>query len=703
MSIKTKLVATCVLFLLSIAVQAQDLLKREISVTAWNVSVEEFLKQVEKEGEISFSYSPDILPVDSLVQVTFTKTTIGDILKNVFGDVYDYKENHKHIIILKSRKSEETKLKEDNTVSSFYQKLPQEQKNKYKISGIIYNELSNEPIAEAQIIIDNDQSYTSNTSGLYKIEINDDRPLLRLKIHKEGFQGKEIVVEEGISDLNVSLKPIEKTITLTKSESPNIDLSYVNENPITRFIVPEAQRESVEEAKRRPFQISFVPMIGTNMHKSGNYTNAISVNILAGYSNGVSAFEFGGFANIVRQNVDGFQFAGFSNVVGGDVIGGQFAGFNNHVQGSVNGVQFAGFNNMVSGDIKGIQLAGFNNVSRKIMDGVQMAGFNNIAMEQVLGMQVSGFNNLAFSDVSGAQISGFSNISRGDFSRLQAAGFMNISNKSNIQAAGFMNMAGKVNGMQLAGFMNMANRVNALQAAGFMNIADTINGAQMAGFMNISAKTKALQAAGFMNISDDIAGAQLAGFMNIAKNVKGAQIAGFINIADSVGGVSIAFLSFVKNGFKYIEISNSEMMDFNFAFKTGVRSFYNIISLGYDPFHGLNSWSFAYGLGSEIGLGKNAAINLELTAQHINEHSIWTNALNEVYRFETLFSFYVAKRLAFFGGPSINLQVSNWYDRTDNRFLSTVAPYSITIDSYVTAYSAVLTRGWFGWKFGIRI
>lgn len=87
----------------------------------------------------------------------------------------------------------------------------------------------------------------------------------------------------------------------------------------------------------RPFQISFVPMLGTNGIESPKVANRLSVNIIAGMSKGVGAAEYGGIANLTNGKVFGFQYAGILNT-SKDVTGCQVAGIVNLTRGNVKGL-----------------------------------------------------------------------------------------------------------------------------------------------------------------------------------------------------------------------------------------------------------------------------------------------------------------------------------------------------------------------------
>ncbi len=156
-----------------------------------------------------------------------------------------------------------------------------------------------------------------------------------------------------------------------------------------------------------PFQVSFVPFVGTNGIYSGITTNDVSINVLGGYSAGTRAFEMGGLFNINRGDMTGVQLAGLFNHLGGQVDGVQLAGlFNSNLQ-NVKGFQAAGLTNFTTGTVEGVQLAGLVNFSPKSVRGVQVAGLVNFSGKDMDGSQVSGLVNFAGKNFKGTQISPF--------------------------------------------------------------------------------------------------------------------------------------------------------------------------------------------------------------------------------------------------------------------------------------------------------
>lgn len=160
--------------------------------------------------------------------------------------------------------------------------------------------------------------------------------------------------------------------------------------------------------KKTTFQVSFFPPLSTNGMYSHQYTNTVSINLLAGISENEEAFTWGGLANIILNDAKGFQMAGLANYVGND---GQ-----------------------------GFQNAGLANINKKRFSGFQMAGLANTATE-MNGFQFSGLMNKA-EDVSGFQF------------------------------AGLINIAKDVHGVQLGGLINIAKNVRGVQFAGLINIAE---------------------------------------------------------------------------------------------------------------------------------------------------------------------------------------------------------------------------------------
>lgn len=144
--------------------------------------------------------------------------------------------------------------------------------------------------------------------------------------------------------------------------------------------------------KRTTFQLTFFPPLSTNGMYSHQYTNTISINLLAGISQNEEALTWGGLANVVLNDAKGFQMAGLANYVGNDGQGFQNAGLANINKNRFSGFQMAGLVNTAS-EMKGFQFSGLVNIASDV-NGVQFAGLINIAKD-VHGVQFAGLINIA--------------------------------------------------------------------------------------------------------------------------------------------------------------------------------------------------------------------------------------------------------------------------------------------------------------------
>ncbi|EAZ81390.1 hypothetical protein [Algoriphagus machipongonensis] len=323
-----------------------------------------------------------------------------------------------------------------------------------------------------------------------------------------------------------------------------------------------------------------------------------------------------------------------------------------------NKLEMASLFNINRYDAKHVQLAGlFNQVGGKF-NGVQLAGLVNSSLDSVQGLQGAGLVNFTATGLRGAQMAGLVN-----FSGQQAHGF---------QAAGLINFSGKeFNGFQGAGLGNFA-------------IGD-VHGTQAAGLINFTPK--------------DLHGVQIAGILNFARNVHGSQI-GLINYSDSTSGAPIGLISFVKSGYHKIELSTNENLPINFAFRTGTRSFYNIVMVGFRPeFTEFTTWAFGYGIGTSPRLGKKSFLNIELSSEQLNRGNV--EALNMINRLHVGLDLQVAKKFGIFAGPTLNYRLyENNYDRHPDLFI--YDGFKVISEGTYKYNSDLGGQLWWGFRAGLR-
>lgn len=618
-----------------------NILKRKINYQAENQRLESVLLGIANVGDFSFSYNPKIIPGDSLVNLKIEESSVKEVMDVIFLGNIAYKVSGNHLILLRNKP---TKLKE---------------KLNYSVSGIVYDANSGQRLVSTTIY----EVYTlastiTDEQGYYELNLTKKYDEFGLAFSKRDFVDTLVLVQPADHNIDIQLRQKWSQQELA-AKQPDLRTSVKpleNISAVQKFVPKDqyVRSDNIDIIERRPVQISLIPKIGTNTKMSGSIENAFSLNVFAGYSAGVRVMEIGGFANINKRHVTGFQAAGLSNIVGGRTRGVQIAGLSNNNRGSLHGLQAAGISNMVVDTIRGVQLAGISNILQGGMKGFQIAGISNVTTKNVDGVQLSGISNYAKGDVMVMQASGIINIGR---------------NVKGVQLAGIVNSStAKVGGAQLAGIGNYAQEVNAGQLAGIINIA-----------------------------TKKVRGAQIAGIVNYGKEIKGSQLALF-NISDTVSGLPIGFISFVRKGYRRVELSANEILYANLTLKTGVHKFYNIFTVGLVPSDSITNWGFGYGFGFEKTNGKRFLHSYDFVANWISEKDKPFGTLNLLNKLKINFAYRFGRRSSVYLGPSINFHLSEWVDNDTGEFLTNIAPYTIN----TTVFGDTQMQIWVGGQFGFR-
>ena len=359
------------------------------------------------------------------------------------------------------------------------------------------------------------------------------------------------------------------------------------------------------------------------------------------------AFQFSFIYPLGTSGVDAHK---FSNAVSLNLIGG--------VNGGVRGFELGGFFNWNSGSVTGAQFAGFTNLN---------TGFAK-------GVQASGFGNWNGGDVTGVQFGGFANLNRGHATGVQFGGFVNYNEDGATGASG-------------AGLANLyIGEVRGFQGAGFTNV--TIG------------DTKGVAASGFANYNHGtLNGVQIAGFYNHTRVLNGVQIGAF-NYVDSLKkGVPIGFLSFVrKNGYRRVEFEANETFYGNLSFKTGVKRFYNILSIGGST-KGIGYWGFGYGLGTAFDISEKVGMNIDLISYQVIEGSRWQNDMNLMNRLKVNAHYRFNNGMEVFGGPTYIVSTS---DITDSEGNITGGTFEPDWTFYDKVHGDTRVRMYLGFNAGIR-
>lgn len=350
------------------------------------------------------------------------------------------------------------------------------------------------------------------------------------------------------------------------------------------------------------------------------------------------------------------------NIYGGYSLGVEkleIGGLFNIVRGDVNGAQFAGIFNSAGGKMKFLQLAGIFNMNRDSVNGYQFAGMINLNGNSSTKLSVAGLLNLTYRDSRGVHLAGIGN-----------------------------GTIGKQEGPHIAGLFNFSTRdTYPVQVAGLTNFTvGNLKGAQVSGLLNFAAK--------------EVTGAQVSGMLNYATRVRGTQL-GLINIADSIHGVPVGFLSFVLKGYHKIEISADEIFYTNVALRTGVRQFYNILTVGAKPdtFDDEETyWTFGYGIGTAPKLSRTLSLNVDLIANQV-VYGKSIEAINMINKLYLGLEVQALKHVGVTFGVTLNGYLT---ETTYDKYQPLFTDYTPHIIADKTYSNDINMKMWWGGKIGVR-
>ena len=463
---------------ITISCLAQNILSKNVTLDISSQRLDNVLEILSNKGDFYFSYNSKIVNKDSLVSLSVRNKTVREVLNLLFNNTYEFKESGNYVIIRKS----------PIKMTAVTKKTIVEDKI-YSVSGYVYDEQSGIAVNEVSVY-EKDQLVSSltNDRGYFKLKLKSSKAnSATLFISKEFYEDTSIVVEPRHNqEVTITMMPVEREedkVTIAPEDylipdslvharnaidstaAANLgskDSASVEKTGMGKFMLSARQKiQSLNLSDyfaARPFQVSFVPGLGTHGKMSGQVINNFSLNVLGGYTAGTNGVEIGGVFNIDKKEVKYFQAAGVFNVNGGKTEGFQAAGVTNTVLAPVNGFQAAGVNNHVKGKFAGFQAAGVYNHVTDSVQGFQAAGVANFANKKVGGLQISGVGNVSIEETGGVQMAGVFNYSK-KLRGLQI-GLINIADTSTGYSIGLINVILK-GYHKLSFFTNEVVNVNA--------------------------------------------------------------------------------------------------------------------------------------------------------------------------------------------------------------------------------------------------
>lgn len=429
-------------------------LHRKISINVEDLLVPQTLHVIEQGYNFFFAYNSRQIPAYDRVTMNERSIALKKALDKILSNRFAYTTIGNHVIL---------RLKGINTETE-----------DFIILGVVRNS-DGIPLDSAVVYaVKENKAAITNNDGAFHLRLKE--PTQYIHISCPDYVDTLLIAETLNKEKIIQLNRKAPSTTLSPSEIQALDVSSSQKRfeklSLVRNLVPQSAlylNRLVNTIRSIPVQVSFLPGMGSQQLTKGLNVNRFSLNILAGYSKGVTGFEIGGLANITESNVKGGQVAGLVNVVNGQINGLQLAGIFNYTFSKVTGAQISGIGNISNHDVEGLQLAGISNNNKGAINGVQISGVLNTNMHKITGLQLAGIANIQVDKITGCQISGVYGLTS-DINGVQLSGIMSQTTHD-------------VSGVQVSSIINKARKVNGLQF-GLVNIADTIENGVQVGLFN---------------------------------------------------------------------------------------------------------------------------------------------------------------------------------------------------------------------------
>ena len=445
------------ILMLVLAVQnssSQIDLHRKISINVQNLLIPQTLHVIERDNHFFFAYNTRQIPTNR-VSICERNIALKRALDKILSNRFAYTTIGNHVIL---------RLKKTNTES-----------DDFIILGVVKSS-NGFPLDSAIVYaVKENKAVITNDDGTFHLRLKEQSQY----VHISCPNYKDTLLIAGTLNCEKTIKLYRRftNTIVSPMEARDLDVSssqtQFEKLPLVRNLVPQSAlylNQQVKTIHLIPVQVSFLPGMGSQQLTKGLNVNYFSLNILAGYSKGISGFEIGSLANITGGNVKGGQVAGISNIVSGQVKGLQLAGVFNYTFNQIRGAQISGIANISNNNVKGLQLAGISNNNKGTVNGAQISGVLNTNSRKMTGLQLAGVANIQTGKITGCQLSGIYGIAS-DIKGVQLSGIMSHTTHD-------------VSGVQISSLLNKARNLNGLQL-GIVNIADSIENGIQIGLFNI--------------------------------------------------------------------------------------------------------------------------------------------------------------------------------------------------------------------------
>jgi hypothetical protein len=487
--IKIRVTLPIVIILICCATNAfsQNLPDKRITVEANNQRLADVLKQISSKGNFYFSYNSNIINPDSVVSISANNKPLKQVLDQLCSNRFTWQQSNNYIILRKTVVSPAVITNQTPSAEKIY-----------TVTGIVLNSETGEKVSNVSIYEKERLASTlTDDKGFFKIKLKSRYSTASLTISREMFEDTTVVIKPKFDQqLTIVMTPVsasEPVVTIISPIENELPDTIVVKPPTDTLTSTALVREQIQVEKTkwgkfllsakqnvqsinlkkffadRSFQLSLTPGLSSHGKLSAQVVNNFSINIVGGYTAGVSGIELGGAFNINKKDVKYIQAAGMLNITGGSVTGVQLAGMHNHVLKDVAGLQASGISNFVKGNVSGVQLSSIYNHVGGSFIGLQSSNISNHVNKNLTGVQLSSLFNHVTDTLTGLQATNILNFA-GNVRGAQLATIGNITR-------------GELKGLQVSNLFNYAKKLSGVQI-GLVNISDTSDGYSI-GLVNI--------------------------------------------------------------------------------------------------------------------------------------------------------------------------------------------------------------------------
>lgn len=217
-------------------VAAQELLDRRISIQAVNQKINVVLSEIEKNADVRFSYSPNLIQASRKITLNVANEKLSNVLEKLLSPYgLRYEIVGKQIILQREASKNQSVLPEAPLV------LPQNLPIEISVTGIVTDE-SGTGLPGVSILLKGTQrGTTTDPNGKYKIEVPDKNAILVFSF--VGYLPQEVTVgnQSQINvNLNVDTKALEEVVVVGYGTQKKSDLtgsvSSVNAKDFTQGV-----------------------------------------------------------------------------------------------------------------------------------------------------------------------------------------------------------------------------------------------------------------------------------------------------------------------------------------------------------------------------------------------------------------------------------------------------------------------------------